>query len=511
MLDIKSDTEFQDIIDKCYDSLEEMAYTLFPDTFFLPFSDGHREIMRILDDDSIQQAVISAPRGFGKSTLCTLKQSSDILFRRRKFIIPVSNSSTQAVLDSESLKDELLTNEAVTQLFGMRKARKADVRSDFSKESWIMYTPEDTAGTMILPRGSGQKIRGIKFGRHRPGLIIVDDLEDDEAVESEEQRAKLKRWFFSSLKGSVDKHSRNWRIVVVGTPLHEDSLLRNLIEDDNWESLELSICTEQYVSNWPELYSDDDIKAMVNEYKDQGELDLFYREYMGRHIATEDAVFKSEYWSNRYYDEGTEKLWENKDIVNVVILDPAKTVKIHSSETAIMCIGIDAMHRRLYIRDLVAEKLYPDEIYKEFFGMIDRFHAKVAGVEVTSLNEFIKQPMENQMMMENRNVHIEWLEARGKKEERAAALVPYYRQGLVWHNMIATGPLEAQLLSFPRSKRWDCIDVLAYVIILMEKLGIYFHHQSWQEYVDNTAQPELESAMGMDFSKPLEGWRIQGV
>src|SRR5690606_9633857 len=84
-------------------------------------------------------------------------------------------------------------------------------------------------------------------------------------------------------------------------------------------------------------------------------------------------------------------------IENLVILDPAKTVKIHSAESAIIGIGLDMSRSRIFVRDIIAEKMYPDEIYEATFGMADRINAKVIGVEEISLNEFIKQPMKNFM------------------------------------------------------------------------------------------------------------------
>ena len=70
----------------------------------------------------------------------------------------------------------------------------------FSQDQWITET-----GTMVMPRGSGQQIRGLLFGNFRPDLIFGDDIEDSESVKSEEQRRKLKEWFFADVMNSVDR------------------------------------------------------------------------------------------------------------------------------------------------------------------------------------------------------------------------------------------------------------------------------------------------------------------
>ena len=59
------------------------------------------------------------------------------------------------------------------------------------------------------------------------------------------------------------------------------------------------------------------------------------------------------------------------------------------------------------------------------------------------------------------------------KAGRVAALAPYYRQGLVWHNSHSCRALEEQLLSFPHSRKWDVMDAAAYAVYVMSELSLY--------------------------------------
>ena len=54
-------------------------------------------------------------------------------------------------------------------------------------------------------------------------------------------------------------------------------------------------------------------------------------------------------------------------------------------------------------------------------------------------------------------------------------LVPFYRKGLVFHNKNISLELEAELLSFPRSKRNDVMDAFADIIWLMDNGERYFY------------------------------------
>jgi hypothetical protein len=373
------------------------------------------------------------------------------------------------------LKRELLSNTAVNRIFG-------PVKTDtFSKEMWVT-----AGGTAVMPRGAGQQIRGFLYGNSRPDLIIGDDLEDAESVNSEEQRQKTKEWFFADVMNSVDRSSKKWKIVVIGTLLHEDSLLANLISDPNWYAVHFSLC---------------------NDSKIQGLLDTFYREYKGEPIAKETARFKQEHFKD--YEETDPKFTALKGkLESIVIVDPAKTTHSESADTAVVGIGIDTQAPALYVRDIIAGQMHPDQQIDAAFDMAKRLGARVIGIEVTSLNEFITYPIKTEMIRRGTFYDIVELKARGEKKDRIAALVPFYRMGFVFHNKTCCAPLEAQLLSYPRSKKWDIMDALAYVVEMLELGERYFvpNDDKFEEQEEEEIEREYES-LEKENEPVLEGWR----
>ena len=102
-----------------------------------------------------------------------------------------------------------------------------------------------------------------------------------------------------------------------------------------------------------------------------------------------------------------------------------------------------------------------------------------------------------------------WLRARGGTETekgkvlRIKELVPFYRLGYIYHNAscIDIKKLEAQLLMFPKSKLWDLMDALAYIIEMLELGERYF-----SPAIDPT-NSEAEYAE-LTYDKPVENWRI---
>ena len=457
--------------------------TIMPDRFHAPFSKQHDEIFKLLDDPTKQRVAIAAPRGYGKTSTVTVGFASrSILYKTANFIVPISATADKAIMDGENLKRELEANDYIKAVFGSFKSR------EYSMKRWVTSN-----GVTVMPRGSGQQIRGSIEGYYRPDLILCDDLEEKEKVRSDEQRLKLKEWFFSDVCNSIDRHRKDWRIVVIGTILHEDSLLQNLLDDPEWESVRLEICDDDYHSKWPEFMTDEDVKKLAKSLRAQGLLDEFYREYRNMAVSTEDAVFSPEYF--KYFE--MPDLEKKRNIVYVILVDPAKTVKLHSAESAVVGVGIDLESARIYVCDISADRFYPDQLYEQIFLMRAKLRAQVIGVEVTSLNEFITQPLRNEIVKRRVPCELLELQARGQKESRVAALAPYYRQGYIHHNSNVCGPLEAQLMSFPRSARWDVMDAFAYIIEVLDKGSMFFEPQDVDGF-DIPPETHLE---------PLEEWR----
>jgi hypothetical protein len=490
----KDDIKF--LMSQCFLSTKATAKILFQERFSLPFSSLHDQIFEPLDNNELQQVVIIAPRGWGKTSISNLAYpAKKILFQEKKFIVPMGNTATQATMQSENLKRELMSNTAVNRIFG-------PVKSDtFSKEMWVTAN-----GTAVMPRGSGQQIRGFLYGNYRPDLIIGDDLEDSESVKSEEQRQKLKEWFFADVMNSVNRANKDWKIVIIGTLLHEDSLLANLVNDPSWHSVHLSLCDDSLRSNWPDFMNDEAIQKLYDSYKRQGLLDTFYREYKGEPIAKETAKFKQEHFKD--YDETDEKFVEKKrKLENLILIDPAKTTNVASADTAIVGVGIDVEAPAIYVRDIIAGQMHPEQQYAAAFDMADRLGAKVIGIEVTSLNEFITYPIKTEMLRRGKFYDLIELKARGSKEDRIAALIPFYRMGFIFHNKTCCAPLEAQLLSYPRSKKWDIMDALAYVVEMLE-LGERYFVPNDEIFEDKEEDIEREYAELERENEPaMSGWR----
>lgn len=476
-------TDIKDILAQAYADIGKAGKLFFPNRFHRQWTHIHKKAFEMINrppdhPDYNPKKVIVLPRGMGKTSIANLLiPGKRALFQEANYIVPVSASATLAQQQSENLKYKLNNNKIIKNLFGDLKTKI------HNKEQWVIRVggdegDEDAREICVMPRGAGQQVRGLLFRDSRPDLFVVDDLEDPENMDSEEQRKKKKEWFFGDLMQAKDNYAPkgSWEIIVVGTVLHQDSLVVNLMENPDWQTLDFAICNEDLESNIPEWVGDDWVKEKYNELKRAGEVTTFYREYMNMPSAGgEDSKFQDEMFKD--YDPHKVDLDGKPSIENVILVDPARTKNFHSAESAIVGCAIDfenPVQPAIYVRDVVADKFHPDELYDEMFNMANRINAKVLGVEVTGLHEFITFPIKNEIAQRAVNIELMELQARGghsedAKTERVGALVPFYRQGQILHNPNCTKKLEAQLMSFPAAKNWDVMDALSYIVELLEK------------------------------------------
>jgi len=454
------DKDVAEILSSCSQSTERLAKVFMPDNFSRVFDDPYKELFAALDDDTKQKVVILAPRGVGKTSIVSGPfLARNILFQLHKHIVYVSATNTHAIEKTENLKLELLSNQYFTPLFG-------NVQSDqFAKDCWIT-----ASGIKVVPRGAGQQVRGSLFQHYRPSLIVVDDLEDSKHVLSEEQRRDQWEWFNTDLLNSVDRNSDKWRIVVIGTLLHEDSVLAKLVRDPDWTVVKLRIWDNEHKTLFPNFMMTEQVQKLYDSFCRNNLADAFAREYCNDPVSRDAGKFRQSYF--KYYSEAD---LVGRELDTVILIDPAKTISARADYTAIVGVSIDQRKSAIYVRDIVNERLHPEETFQRAAEMGARLHTRVYGFETTSLHEYATKPFEDYMRSNRRQYELVELPARAKKEHRIAALIPYYRQGNVYHNDSGVcNILEDQLLSFDRSQFDDVMDALAYIVIMMDVGGRFF-------------------------------------
>ncbi len=168
--------------------------------------------------------VEAAPRGSAKSTRWSfIFPLHCALYGLKHFIILLGDSSTQAEGNLSHIKEVIEDNQYIIEDWG-------NLQGPTWRNDAILLNKVDV---MIVAKGSGKAIRGIKHRHYRPDLIILDDVENDNNVLSEEQRKKLLDWYDKAVAKAGDKRTD---LIIVGTVLHYSSMLSTLLERPGYKS-----------------------------------------------------------------------------------------------------------------------------------------------------------------------------------------------------------------------------------------------------------------------------------
>ncbi|MGV3581882.1 MAG: phage terminase large subunit [Methylophilus sp.] len=182
-----------------------------------------------------------APRGEAKSTyetqlgtLWSICRATYIMEHIRMGKLPkksrkhmigiVMNTEEQAAEMLESVKAELDTNPRLAMDF-----------TDATGQGriWQATTAVTANNIKIRIGGTGKKLRGMKHGPHRPDLIFLDDLENDDNVKQKSQRDKTEDFVLKAVLGLAGP-AGGMDVFLVGTSLHYDAAINRIGRAPGW-------------------------------------------------------------------------------------------------------------------------------------------------------------------------------------------------------------------------------------------------------------------------------------
>ena len=228
----------------------------------------HYDIVQELNTDNKQINII-APRGHAKSSIVAgvYPLWHLMMDKGTKVIVLVSRTQSLATKLLGTIKDVLDYSQEFRYFFGywgQNSARK-----------WTNTEIELKDGSIIICKGTGQQIRGIKHGNQRPTLLILDDPEDEVNTKTSEAMEYNLRWLLQSGVPSLDP--LRGRICVIGTPQHERCMVETLKDMKGWKNLQFSPDLESGTALWPEVWPIDKLKEKKEELDSINRLSVFYR------------------------------------------------------------------------------------------------------------------------------------------------------------------------------------------------------------------------------------------
>ncbi len=425
--------------------IEGFSRAFFPNHIVSKIPQFHREIYSLAMDSHFRKVVIAAPRGFSKSTIISfIYVVWQALYKKSKFIVIISDTYTQAKFLLDTIKSELEHNILLRQIYG-----------DMVSDKWSEGEIELKNGVKIICKGTGMKVRGIKHREVRPDLIVLDDLENTELVESRDRRDKLLKWFMAEVLPALH---RDGKIIYIGTIIHYDSLLNKVLKDRTWKG-KLYRAIEHGKSLWPERFSLDELAKIKREYLNQGLVSSFHSEYMNDPISDENAEFKKEWFKYFVLSE-----LNIKELNIFTTVDLAISKKEASDYTVIMTCGFDRKNN-MYLLEMIRKRLNPFEVLDQLFMTYQKWKPMKVGIETVGYQKALIFFAKDEMRKRNLFLPMMELKSDQDKQRRIRGLIPRYNISSVYHQNIHTD-LEEELLRFPKGEHDDCIDALAYQLQL---------------------------------------------
>ena len=428
----------------------------------------------------------AAPRGHAKSTIASLILPLwCIVGEKRKFIGLVSDTTEQAADFLEFIKAELDANERLQEDFP---------EACGEGRIWKQGLAITCNNIKLKCWGKRKAMRGARHGSTRPDLIVCDDLEGDENIDSPQQRAKDREWFFKAL---MKIGSRSTVTIVVGTILHYDSLLAQLLRRPGWTGRKWQAIQQWSASplweQWETLYvarQEDQADRFFKKHR-KAMLDgtdvlwpavedyyylmkmrvsdgpaFFDSEKQNEPVNPEDCLFKEEWLSFLDEERVLRQLEWNYYRGIYCAVDPSLGKQSKGADpSAIIVAGVDTEG---YVDLLEADirKRPPDAILEDLLTLHKRYRFTLVGIEEIQFQELFKDLVIKESAKRGLYLPVEGIRPNSDKVLRISKMQPHIKNGIIRFRRNQTQLID-QLRYFPKADHDDGPDALEMVFSLI--------------------------------------------
>ena len=226
-------------------------------------------------------------RGAAKSTNMDVFVPMWLMIQERREInvmVLVGKSEDNAKTLLGDIQAELQYNQRYIHDFG----------EQFNNGHWEDGEFVTRSEVAFFARGRGQSPRGLRYRSHRPDYVVIDDLDDDELVESPARVAKLFDWVRSALFGTLD--GGRGRFIMVGNLIAKNSVLAKWCGIKSVHVTRVNIYDNKGNISWAAKWTPQEVR----EIEDVAGYRAFQKEYMNNPII-EGAIFRNEWirWGKR--------------------------------------------------------------------------------------------------------------------------------------------------------------------------------------------------------------------
>lgn len=217
------------------------------------------------------------PRGFGKSTICTLVfPLYKICEKRARYLMIGSFTADNAHKLVRMVRKELEENARIREAYGDLKS----IDDTWTDEFFI--TADDVLIESIYFGKAA--VRGSRHGAIRPEFVVLDDLETKEEARNPDRVAAVVHW----IADEIEKLYFDVQVVVVGTILEDGCAIQQMVEQaelavgdvlaagvsssHRWRLVMAEACDEAFGNLlWPEYFPAEILREMYGETDEKHE------------------------------------------------------------------------------------------------------------------------------------------------------------------------------------------------------------------------------------------------
>lgn len=367
-----------------------------------------------------EPVAVAAPRAGAKSTLVSFGYVlHQIVFTKRHFVVIGSDTADLAEDLTSYIKLELENNLRLQHDFGKKYlARGAD--GDFI-----------AGGTRVLARGSGQRVRGIKHGQHRPDLIILDDLENDKNVKNPRLVKENLNWIVEAVYPALDPLGS---LFIIGTILSKRSALATIINSQeepwkHWKRVTYRALIEDLDgtvrSFWPDRYS---VEDLLRQKRIMGSV-AFNKEKQND-PRDDEGMFREEWY--KYFRASDVS---DKPLMVAGFFDPSTDRGGSNDYKAFVTVGLYEAELVYYVLGALVRRSSLSQLYGSIVAKVneskDAHVYSVVGMEDNGFQSLAVEGLEGAAKGAGVTLPLRTRTSRLSKETRLAGLSPLVERGVV--------------------------------------------------------------------------------